>query len=350
MQQPALTPQQQAIQEVRTRYEHGDLSFDRFEYALNALLQAQTPAECQAIVQELPSSPITALDVVTPSAAPALSSVPRRLNMVNFIGELKRTRRPWKMGQRTTVWMGIGALKLDLSLAALPPNGLLEVYALIGEAKIYVPRNIHITVRQFALIGENKALGEERNGIFTLLNEEEFPAEGPEATSAPHLTIHTMLLIGSVQVIYTGGTTSLWSRVGARLSGLGINVLSGLGVNLRGIDLRGANLEGVDLSGKNLEGAKLVGANMSRADLHGANLSGADLLGANLEDANLRGADLSRARLVGVNLNGANVSGANLDQANLRGTNLQQAIIDTQSFGSLEQGAFVPPTLPQPQS
>jgi hypothetical protein len=370
MQQPALTPQQQAIQEVRTRYEHGDLSFDRFEYALNALLQAQTPEECQAIVQELPSSPITALDVVTPAAAPALANVPRRVHMLNVLGELKRTRRPWKMGQRTTVWMGIGALKLDLSLATLPPSSLLEVYSLIGEAKIYVPRNIHVTVRQFALLGENKALGEERNGIFTLLNEEEFPAEGPDAATAPHLTIHQMMLIGSAQVIYAGGQANLWNRVGARLSGLGINVLSGLGVDLRGVNLSGTHLEGVDLSGKNLEGARLVGSNLRDINLRGANLSGANLMGSNLEDANLsqadlsganlsgcnlrdadlRGANLKGAKVVGANLNGANVTGVNLDQANLRGTNLQQAIVDMPDPGSLEQGAFVPPTLSQPQA
>lgn len=324
MQQPAITPQQEAIQEVRTRYERGDLSFDRFEYAINALLQAETPAECRAIVQELPAHPATALEVLPTPSAPTLANVPRQVRLVNVIGELKRTRRPWKMGQRTTVIMGLGALKLDLSQAAMPPSGLLEVYALIGEAKVYVPRSIHVTVRQFTLIGESKALGEERNGVFTLLDEVHFPAEGPDAASAPHLTIHMLMLIGSVQVIHTGGQRSLPGRSGA--------LLSGLGNNLRGIDLRGMNLEGVDLSGKNLEGAKLTGANLRSADLHGANLSQATLVGANLEDANLSGANLSGAKLSGANLNGANLSGANLDGANLRGTNLDRAILfDTSS-------------------
>lgn len=342
MQQPALPAQQAAIRDIRTRYERGDLPFERFEYALNALIQAQTPAECQAILAELPSSPITALDAPTSSSPPVLANLPRHVQMLNIIGELKRTRRPWKMGQHTKVYMGIGALKLDLSLATMPPQSVLEVYALIGEAKIYVPRNIHVTVRQFNLIGENKALGEERNGIFTLLDEEEFPAQGPDAANAPHLYIHMMMLIGSAKVMYAGGGTA------AVLSRYGIN-LAEPGVSLRGINLAGASLEHADFSGKDLEGAKLLGANLSGASFHGANLSRANLLGANLEDADLSGANLSDAKLLGANLNGANLGGANLNGANLRGANLDNAILfNTQGTNSLGPGASAPPSLPQP--
>ncbi|HEY7349117.1 MAG TPA: pentapeptide repeat-containing protein [Ktedonobacterales bacterium] len=335
MQQPALTPQQEAIREIRARYEQGNISFDHFEYALNALIQAQTPEECRGIVQELSTLKNTALDALTPPTAPASVSMPRQVQLITVLGELKRMRRPWKMGQRTRVLMGIGSLKLDLRMATIPPQALLEVYSLIGEAKIYVPRNIHVTVRQFILIGENKALGEERNGIFSMLEEEEFPAEGPDAASAPHLTIHQMMLIGSAQIIPSGGPGTLFSGLGARLSGLG--------EDLQGIDLRGANLEGADLSGKNLEGAKLIGANLRGVDFHGANLRKANLLGANLEEANLSGADLTQAKLFGVNLNGANLTGASLGGANLRGTNLEGAI----AFGA--QSASAPPSLPQPR-
>jgi hypothetical protein len=343
MQQPALPAQQTAIREIRARYERGDLTFERFEYALNALIQAQTPQECQAILDELPASPITALDPLTPSSPSIRTNLPRRVQMLNVIGELKRNRRPWKMGQHTRVYMGIGSLTLDLALATMPPQSVLEVYTLIGEAKIYVPRNIHVTVRQFNLIGENKALGEERNGIFTFLNEEEFLAQGPDAATAPHLYIHMMMLIGSAKVMYAG------SGGAALLSRYGIN-LAEPGVSLRGINLGGANLERVDLSGRDLEGAKLIGANLSGANLHGANLSRANLLGANLEDADLGGANLSNARLFGANLNGANLGGAQLDGANLRGANLDNVILfNTPGTNSLGAGMSAPPILPQPQ-
>jgi hypothetical protein len=298
MQQPAVTPQQEAISEVRTRYEKGLLTFEQFEYALNALLQAHTPEEYQGIIQELSAPEHTVLDALTPSA-PVAARVPPEVRMFNIVGELKRTRRPWKMGQRTIVWMGMGALKLDLSKATLPPQAVLEVYSLMGESKIYVPSTIHVTLRQFTLMGENKALGEERNGIFTMLDEE-FPAEGPEAASAPHLIIHQIMLIGSAQIIRSGQRGWL-SRIGA--------MVSGLAEDLTGINLSGANLEHASFRGKNMEKARLVGANLQGADLHGANLRGANLLGANLEDADLSGADLHDARMLGANLNGTNLTG-----------------------------------------
>src|SRR5215469_10109647 len=100
-QPPALTPQQEAIREVRTRYEQGILTFDQFEYALNALLQAETPEQCRAIVAELPSSlPGSALDVAMLQPAPAMPQaprVPRSRWMVAFMGGVQRMSRPWKL-------------------------------------------------------------------------------------------------------------------------------------------------------------------------------------------------------------------------------------------------------------
>src|SRR5690348_8298781 len=103
MQQPALTPQQEAIREVRARYERGDIPFERFEYALNALLAAKTPDECRTIVQELPATPLdplAALEALSPPpAAPArpASKLPARRWMWTILGEFKRLKRPWRM-------------------------------------------------------------------------------------------------------------------------------------------------------------------------------------------------------------------------------------------------------------
>jgi hypothetical protein len=200
--QPALTPQQQAIGVVRARYEQGILTFDQFEYALNALIQAQTPEQCQRIVDELPSTtPTSVLHVPTPPAAPAAPPTER---IVGGIGELKRMRRPWRMGERTIVRMWLGQIKLDLSLATLPQHGVLEVFVPVGEAVIYVPREVHVTVHAFALIGEAKAMGEERNGLFAHLTEE-FPPQEIPAASTPHLEIRLKTLMGSVKVIRVNG-------------------------------------------------------------------------------------------------------------------------------------------------
>jgi hypothetical protein len=203
-QQPANSPQQEAIREVRSRYERGELSFEHFRYALNAILQAQTPEQCQAIVAELPSDK-PAGGSAQPKQGLAPVAPPPTLRIVGAIGELKRLRRPWQMEPHTIVRVWLGQIKLDLSLAALPQHSLLEVIVPVGEAVIYVPREVHVTVRAFALIGEAKALGEERNGIFCRLDEEEFPPQGTPAELAPHLEIRLKTYIGSVKVIRVSG-------------------------------------------------------------------------------------------------------------------------------------------------
>lgn len=201
-QQPALTPQQEAIQVVRTRYEQGILTFDQFEYSLNALLLAQTPEECQRVVDELPSTTVTS--VLHAPAPPKTLGTPATYHLVGTVGELKRMQRPWRLEPHTRVRMWLGQVKLDLSLATLPPHGVLEVIVPVGEMVIYVPREVHVTLSAFAMIGDVKALGEERNGMFARLREEEFPAEGPPA-SAPHLELRLKTMMGSVKVIRVNG-------------------------------------------------------------------------------------------------------------------------------------------------
>ncbi len=203
-QQPALTPQQEAIREVRARYERGEISFERFEYGLNALLAAQTPAECQAILEELPAASANPLDalVVQPAAPPAQPApkLPGRSWLVLVLGELQKLKRPWRLGRHTTALMGVGELSLDLSLASMPPHSVLNVYCLIGEATLYVPSSAHVSVRALTLLGEARAFDESREGVFAYLSEEEFPAQGASSASAPRLEIRAFMLIGELTV------------------------------------------------------------------------------------------------------------------------------------------------------
>ncbi len=207
-QPPGLTPQQAGIQEARQRYERGILTFEQFEYAVNALLQAQTTEQCVAIIQELPTTTATSAlhsppQPSTPPAGPKAQPPVERITGV--MGELKRMRRPWSLSQHTSVKMWMGQVKLDLSLATLPQNGVLEVFVPLGEAIIYVPNEVDVTVHAFALIGEVKVMGEERNGIFAVLKQEEFPAQGVPPATAPHLEIRLRTVMGSVKVKRVNG-------------------------------------------------------------------------------------------------------------------------------------------------
>lgn len=206
-QPPALTPQQAAIQQVRQRYEHGDLSFDRFEYALNALLHAQTPEQCQAILAELPSYPVTALDApitVMPPAPPVAPRVPRSRWMVAIMGGVNRMRRPWRMGQRTQAIMLCGGMELDLNLAALPQEGVLRILAVCGGAKLYVPSSLDVTVRGGVMLGGVNVDGEGHGGILSFFDEGVSPV-GPTTETPAHLEIQVFALLGGVEVVQTNG-------------------------------------------------------------------------------------------------------------------------------------------------
>jgi len=199
-QQPALTPQQEAIRELHGRYERGEISFEEFDKALDQVLQAQSPEECWALLQNLPHSPALALSALeTPVARPAVPVSPSH-EIWSLIGEIKRVRHPWKLAQQTTALMAIGEIELDLSMAALPQQGTLQVNVLIGEVKIYVPRSVHVTVQTTAVIGEVNALGHKSEGIIAHSQAESY-AEGTLDTTAPRLEIQVNMLIGEARVV-----------------------------------------------------------------------------------------------------------------------------------------------------
>lgn len=110
--------------------------------------------------------------------------------------------------------------------------------------------------------------------------------------------------------------------------------------NLRGADLGQANLKGANLGGSSLQGtwlraaqlqaaflveADLQGAHLIDANLQGANLGRALLNGAILYGANLQGANLTRAQLIGANLSSTDLKGAHLRNSDLRGADLKSA-------------------------
>jgi len=195
-----LVAQGEALLEARSRYERGDITFDDFKAAFDAIMEAKDATTYQQIIHALPTTPLNALDVLNrqPTAQRSVHRLRRSRLFFTLIGELNKTHRPWRMGEQTTSVAIIGAQNLDLSLAELPQNGNLRVLSLIGETNIYVPRSLAVTVRAFTLIGEVNALGEIHSGIFSFCSEE----QSGQGTSH-HLTIDVFALIGAVNVIPT---------------------------------------------------------------------------------------------------------------------------------------------------
>lgn len=198
-----LSPQQAALRTLRARYERGELTFETFRAAFNALLEASSPAECQGILDGLPVLPQTVLDALDRSVIQASPRAHGTRWIINVLGEVSRTKRPWRLGHRTNGIMLIGEATLDLSLAELPTRGSLTFFGAIGELTIRVPRSLALEVCAFTMIGEATVLGEEHGGIFAL-GHEDAVGQG----DGPQLRINVFMLIGEVNVTYVDVPTA----------------------------------------------------------------------------------------------------------------------------------------------
>ena len=198
-----LTPQQVALHEVRAMYERGEISYEAFRDAFEALLKTSDPVACQRIVMELPISPRTVLDSLDRSATPTVrpvrkvSKLPQRRIFFTLMGEINRARHPWKMGEHTIGVALMGEIFLDLTLAAIPADGVVNVALLMGEVRIIVPANVAVTVHAFTFMGSTRALGERSEGIFAYAHEE---SDDEMTQPTHHLNIHVFTLMGEIRI------------------------------------------------------------------------------------------------------------------------------------------------------
>jgi hypothetical protein len=200
-----LTPQQAALRAVRDRYERGALDYETFRDAFERLLKTDDPAACQRILDELrTASPPAAIPV--PRRAPRL---PRRRTFFTLMGEINRTKHPWKMGTHTTGVALMGEINLDLTLAALPPSGTLNIALLMGEVRLTVPANADVTVHAFTFMGEARALNEHTAGIFAYAHDD----SEDEPIAQHHLDIHVFVLMGEVRVQRSPAATTAPARI-----------------------------------------------------------------------------------------------------------------------------------------
>ncbi|HLX56506.1 MAG TPA: LiaF domain-containing protein [Ktedonobacteraceae bacterium] len=208
-QQPLIPAQQEAIRELRRRYEEGELAYELFEPTLDRLLQAREAEECWAILQELPTPPMSALAALEGRPAPQVvpqMQAQQSQSIVCIMGETKRTKRPWRLAQKTLAVLGMGEMVLDLSLATIPQYGTLNVFAGMGEVVLKVPRSVHVIVRAFICLGEIDAMGEKKGGICIMAHEENLPGPDPNAPYGSQeptatLEINAHMFMGEIRIV-----------------------------------------------------------------------------------------------------------------------------------------------------
>ena len=186
MEPAAVAAQRTAITEARARYERGEITFDAFRRALDALVLARDAGECQAILEALPTEHAAALAALEPSPTPAPSAMersgPQHKAIVAFMGQTKKLRRPWRLAPSTKTRAFMGEVKLDLGVAELPPRATMHITAIMATVVIYVPTNVRVSVRTTALLSDTNALGGEgTSGVVAFGREEHAPAGEPVA-------------------------------------------------------------------------------------------------------------------------------------------------------------------------
>ena len=201
MEPTPLQAQQAAIQEVRARYERGELAYDDFRRALDALVLARNADECQAILHALPTShTATALAALEPPAPPApapMVETPRK-RMVAFMSQVKKMRRAWRLAPNTHTVAFMGEVQLDLNQAELPPQAKMQITAIMGTVIIYVPPSARVSVRSTVLLSDMNALGESTSGVVGFGNEQHDPTGTPPKAD---IEIEAFVLMANVKVV-----------------------------------------------------------------------------------------------------------------------------------------------------
>jgi hypothetical protein len=197
-----LAAQRVAIQDLRTRFERGELPIETFRETLDALVLARDPDECQSLMGQLPAAPLSILSALEPASILMVAPVsyPHR-RIVAFMSAVKKMKRAWRLAPLTRVVAFMGDVQLDLSKADLPPQARMRVYSIMGSVRILAPKDVHVIVRSTALLGDVNALGESVSGVAAWGHEEHEPELEAEAAPArAEVEIEAFTLMGNIHV------------------------------------------------------------------------------------------------------------------------------------------------------
>ena len=124
----------------------GRLTLSEFTDRVGSAYAAQTQAELEVLVQDLPAAR---------SAAPVLAAAPEPLvaPLEIMVGAIKKRGR-WRIGASTALGVAIGPMKLDLRDADLAAHEVtLSARTIVGAIKVWVPRGVRVEVEGRTAVG-----------------------------------------------------------------------------------------------------------------------------------------------------------------------------------------------------
>ncbi len=164
--------QETAIELLRERYAHGGVPLEEFRRVMGKLLVTTDPAECQALLDELPpASPEIA-------ESPGADEGDRPHNVVHYapgtgrgssrpttnanahrimavFGSVNRSDALWDLGPETQATALFGEVTLDVRMARMVEGeNILRVQAIFGEVRVTIPEGMDVTIHSSAQFGE----------------------------------------------------------------------------------------------------------------------------------------------------------------------------------------------------
>lgn len=184
-----------AIEELRERYARGGVPLEEFRRLMGTLMVTTDPAECQAILDQLPPEPSRALDVPIIRREPAVRTPGRRISAM--FGQVDRSGDLWELGPETEVSAAFGEVNLDVRLARLSEGeNVLRLHAMFGEINVIVPQGLRVYVDSQARFGEVNVPGHSIGGITM---RDSFSIGSAETSS--YLRIEAVATFGEVNIL-----------------------------------------------------------------------------------------------------------------------------------------------------
>ncbi len=132
-----------AIRVLSDGYAYDAIAEDEFEWRLGQLSLANSPAEIQALIADLPAG--GSATATAPFAGGAYSGVPAaaRERISGIMSEVRRDG-VWRLPQLLRVSAVMSSVRLDLRQAVIPPGCLIEVRAIMANVSIIVPPGLPV--------------------------------------------------------------------------------------------------------------------------------------------------------------------------------------------------------------
>ena len=184
-----------AIENLRERYARGGVPLEEFRRLMGTLMVTTDPAECQAILDQLPPEPTQAVDFPM-ARRESVTHVPGH-RITAMFGQVDRRGDLWDLGPETEVSAAFGEVNLDVRMAKLADGeNILRLHALFGEVNVIVPQGLRVYVDSQARFGEVNVPGHSIGGItmhdsFSLGNTE----------TGSYLRIEAVATFGEVNIL-----------------------------------------------------------------------------------------------------------------------------------------------------